>query len=462
MVPADPQFARSEVLRIFNHAEVYLLLGAGITTVGVLAGTFCLLRRRFDRLLLWFALFAILYGVRLVMDYQPLWGLQLRPWFLQRIVVALQFLVPIPAFFFFRTLNLFGGREQILSMVVLRVAVSFSFAAFFLVNRDTVRTVSNVFVIAALCTVIVLLLRVHAGSPNLLLMRRGLLLFIACSVFDNVTRLFGHSYNIEPFGFVLLLASLGVVAGRRAFASEQQLNVLQKELEIAQQIQISILPASFPDVKSFRVASRYLPMTAVAGDFYDFLLANDSEAGILVADVSGHGVPAALIASMVKLAAASQRANADCPSDLLRGINETLLGNTQHQFVTAGYVYLNASSREFRYSAAGHPPMLLLRNGEVTEIIENGIPLALFSLASYATLAGTIIPGDRLLLYTDGLLEAANDHQEEFGPDRLHALVRESSGRSHAEAADYIVSAIQDWSAAQGDDLTIIICDYTG
>jgi sigma-B regulation protein RsbU (phosphoserine phosphatase) len=202
-------------------------------------------------------------------------------------------------------------------------------------------------------------------------------------------------------------------------------------------------------------------MTDVAGDFYDFLLASEYEVGILIADVSGHGIPAALIASMVKVAASSQRSNADRPSDLLLGINETLFGNTQRQFVTAGYVYLNSTSREFRYSSAGHPPMLLLRDGEVTEILENGIPLALFELATYTTLAGPIQGGDRLVLYTDGLLEAANSQQEEFGPERLYALIRESGHRSHTEAADHIVSAIRRWSPEQGDDLTVIVCDYT-
>ena len=99
MVLLDPQFARSYVLRVFNHAQVYLFLGAAITTIGLLSAFFSLLQRRFDPLLLWLALFAVLYGVRLGLRYQLLWELQPRPEALQRIVVALLFLVPIPAFF---------------------------------------------------------------------------------------------------------------------------------------------------------------------------------------------------------------------------------------------------------------------------------------------------------------------------------------------------------------------------
>src|SRR6202044_3540981 len=115
-----------------------------------------------------------------------------------------------------------------------------------------------------------------------------------------------------------------------------------------------------------------------AGDFYDFIVADEKQVGLLIADVSGHGVPAALIASMVKLAATAQRSNAGDPSGLLSGMNAALCGNTQNQFVTAAYVHLDAESRELRYSAAGHPPMLLLRGGEVQEVLQNGLILAAF------------------------------------------------------------------------------------
>jgi len=202
-------------------------------------------------------------------------------------------------------------------------------------------------------------------------------------------------------------------------------------------------------------------MNSVAGDFYDFLVADDQEAGLFIADVSGHGIPAALIASMVKLAANTRRAEAGDPSSLLLRINAILYGNTQSQFVTAAYVYLNASREELRYSAAAHPPMLLLRDGEVIEIVENGLMLASFDFATYATVTQPIRPGDRFVLYTDGMLEAMNGQEEEFGRDRLHALVRESRGLNLAEAADHIISSVQRWAPSQGDDLTLLLCDYT-
>ncbi len=460
MAVIEPQFARSEVLRIFFHAQIYLFLGSAITTTGVVAAAFAILRR-FDRLLSWFSLFAILYGVRLCMNYQILWALGMHPSGLRRVLIAIGFAVPIPAFFFFRRLNVLGGLGRWVTNIAWPIVLCLAIFTLAFGPRPWFRTVNNSVIIVSLTVFAFELLRVGRGSPDLALIRRGLFIFIVCALFDNVSGIFGHYYNIEPFSFIILLATLGIVAGRRALANEQQLTVIQKELEIARRIQLSILPSSFPASKSFRVAARYLPMNSVAGDFYDFLVADDQEAGLFIADVSGHGIPAALIASMVKLAANTRRAEAGDPSSLLLGINTILYGNTQSQFVTAAYVYLNASREELRYSAAAHPPLLLLRDGEIIEITENGLMLASFDFATYATVTQPIKPGDRFVLYTDGMLEAMNGQEEEFGRDRLHALVRESRGLNLAEAADHIISSVQRWAPSQGDDLTLLLCDYT-
>jgi sigma-B regulation protein RsbU (phosphoserine phosphatase) len=376
-------------------------------------------------------------------------------------VIAIGFLIPIPGFFFFGSLNLLGRVARVLATVSWPVLSFLALATLFLGPSDIFRVINNVFVIAAFVVVVFALVRIGKSSPDITLIRRGLFVFIACVIYDNVTMFVGRYDNIEPFSFVILLACLGIVAGRRALANEQQLLVIQKELEIARQIQLSILPSSFPASKNFHITARYLPMSSVAGDFYDFFVTADHEAGLLIADVSGHGVPAALIASMVKYAATSQQANAERPAQVLHGMNRILYGNTQSQFVTAGYVYLNASTQELRYSAAAHPPMLLLRKGKVTSITENGLMLAAFDFATYTTITHAIESDDRLILYTDGLLEATNVHQEEFGPERLHTLVRETANLGGAEAADRIVSSIQQWSSTQNDDLTVLLCDFT-
>ena len=109
---------------------------------------------------------------------------------------------------------------------------------------------------------------------------------------------------------------------------------------------------------------------------------------------------------MVKLAANSQKEDAAQPEKLLAGMNATLCGNTQSQFVTAAYAHLDAHSGELRYAAAAHLPLLLLRDGKVASIEENGLMLALFSSATYTSTTQQLKAGDRLLLYTDGIVEA--------------------------------------------------------
>jgi phosphoserine phosphatase RsbU/P len=165
---------------------------------------------------------------------------------------------------------------------------------------------------------------------------------------------------------------------------------------------------------------------------------------------------------MVKLAATSQRTNAADPSSFLSGMNSALIGNTQNQFVTAAYVHLDSESQELRYSAAGHPPMLLLRRGSVREIEENGLMLAVCDFAKYSNAAYTLEQGDRLLLYTDGIVEATDASGKFFGQDSLSDLVRQTSGLSPSEVADRIIASVGQWSMSQDDDLTVLVCDYVG
>lgn len=107
------------------------------------------------------------------------------------------------------------------------------------------------------------------------------------------------------------------------------------------------------------ITARNVPMATIAGDFYDFLIIDENRVGILVADVSGHGVPAALIASMVKIAFVSQRPHASDPSRVLSGINQILCGKLEGDFVTAGYLYIDTEQDTAYYAGGGHPPLLV-------------------------------------------------------------------------------------------------------
>jgi sigma-B regulation protein RsbU (phosphoserine phosphatase) len=133
---------------------------------------------------------------------------------------------------------------------------------------------------------------------------------------------------LEPYGLFVLICCLGYAATRRVLANERMLVSLGEEMRAATQIQNSILPHSKPDMVSFNLAVRYAPMTAVAGDFYDFLVIRPGCLGIVVADVTGHGVPAALVASMVKVAVAAHTDVRAEPGKVIAGLNFTLCRQT--------------------------------------------------------------------------------------------------------------------------------------
>jgi len=462
MCALAPEVTADQILRMFQRDAPGFFVGDLIIAAGLVAAAFPVIRRKYDPLLSYLAVFAVFYGVRMWM----LTGLvqltlQGSPLF-HKLLSVYDYFILVPAFLFFRAAGFLHRGVTIMAYVlgtILGVLVVATLA--FGGPRAIYYQISNVLVLAGLVGMVASSMRTDSTNPDFVVIRRGLLIFAAFAFWQNIQSVLQLGFRtVEPIGFMVLLGCLGYVAARQTLRRDRLLGEIQKELEVAKRIQLSILPAAFPNSASFRVAARYVPMTAVAGDFYDFIVADEQQAGLLIADVSGHGVPAALIASMVKLAATAQRANATDPSALLTGLNSALYGNTQNQFVTAAYVHLDSASKTLQYSAAGHPPMLLLRNGKVQEIAENGLMLAAFDFASYTTAVHALEAGDRLLLYTDGLTEAANTKGDFFGQEALSTLLQQTAQLAPPAASDKIISAIQQWSATQDDDLTVLICDY--
>lgn len=335
---------------------------------------------------------------------------------------------PDPCVLYFKAAGFIRRQARIAGYVVGIVLGGIALATLAFGRQPILYQITNILIIAGLIFVVARSVRQQGDNQDLVVIRRGTLIFVAFVLWQNIQSALRLGLtNIEPIGFVALLAALGYVAARQTLQRDQQLSEIRNELEVAKRIQLSILPSGFPNSANFRVAARYVPMTSVAGDFYDFIVADATQAGLLIADVSGHGVPAALIASMVKVAATAQRANAGDPARLLAGMNAVLCGNTQDQFVTAAYVHLDSASGKLRYSAAGHPPMLLVRDGKVLEIVENGLILAAFDFAVYANAAYALEEGDRLLLYTDGIVEAANAEGDFFGQEALSAVLQQTA-----------------------------------
>ena len=236
----------------------------------------------------------------------------------------------------------------------------------------------------------------------------------------------------------------------------QQLLAIQKELETARLIQESILPQRVPQIEGLDIAARYVPMASVAGDFYDFIVVDNKHLGILVADVSGHGMPAALIASMLKIALAAESAHAEDPARVLLGLNQALCGKFQHHYVTAAYVFLDMEKRTLSYAGAGHPPLLMWSAASpgVRDVTENGLFLGMFDFATYSSINVPLAPGDRGLLYTDGISETNNPEGAEFGNERFRQFLETQKNGSANQLADGLLEELARWSArGEGKDL---------
>jgi serine phosphatase RsbU (regulator of sigma subunit) len=275
----------------------------------------------------------------------------------------------------------------------------------------------------------------------------------------------GVDYIHKPFSSAVVKARVHthlVLRGIREQLSHQ-LTAIRNELETARQIQLSILPGEMPKTHNLDLAARYLPMTAVAGDFYDFIVIDDKHLGVFVADVSGHGMPAALISSMLKIALAAQSASASNPAQVLTGLNQALCGKFQGHFVTAAYIFIDTEKDVIRYAGAGHPPLITKDNASarVNEILENGLFLGAFPHATYTSVEVPFKSGDWCLLYTDGIPETTNQSGEEFGIGELKLFLQNDKSDSSHTFVDRFLQALSNWAnqtfhSEAEDDITLL------
>lgn len=201
--------------------------------------------------------------------------------------------------------------------------------------------------------------------------------------------------------------------------------MILREMKLARTIQRDIIPATNPESDRYRVASLYLSMDEIGGDYYDFIdFLERDYLGIFISDVSGHGIPAALITSMIKILINTSGINKLSPGNMLAYINNGLVGNIGSNFVTAFYAILDADNNRLTYARGGHPFPLLVRGSEITEIKSSGIYMGTAKNQIFHEADVTLQPGDKVVFYTDGLLETANANGVMFQEKALPAVLK--------------------------------------
>jgi hypothetical protein len=202
----------------------------------------------------------------------------------------------------------------------------------------------------------------------------------------------------------------------------------------------------------------------IASVLYDFIRFGEGRLGLFIADVSGHGVPAALVSSMLKTALTIYGLTYGSPAELLKELNRVFCGRFEGAFITAACAVLDADSQRLTYSAAGHPPLLLWRASvsEIRQVQQNGLPLGIRESADYKDITLPFARGDRLAMFTDGVVETENVAGKEFGHERLGTILALPEFDAD-ECLRQIINSVQAWRGhknEQNDDLTLVIAEY--
>jgi serine phosphatase RsbU (regulator of sigma subunit) len=232
---------------------------------------------------------------------------------------------------------------------------------------------------------------------------------------------------------------------------------LQKELILARDIQSKLLPTELPAIAGFSFASLYIPLDEVGGDFYD-IFEMDDRVFFFLCDVSGHGVPACLIASMVKMAFQSEIQGEKSITKIMQGINKSLFTIIGNNFVTAMIAELNLNTRTIQYTTAGHPPFYHVTKDSILELSTQGKPLGVFADVEFQSKQISPNDGDLIFFYTDGIVESANAEQEFYGEERLENYLKRSK---HLEPQDIIEALKEELKGFLGgekfeDDITAL------
>ena len=455
---------------------VLVMAGSAILTVGLLSlwAHFASALSR-ERILLWFGLFAGSYGLTLILRniLIPELNNQIAPP-LMIIDRLIGIAATIPALLLYRE---FYGRDRRIHFqwLIWPYALALVSVLILLGMHERASTIPSPGITLVFQVPLVLMVDRLAGyRPPPIKGQRvifmGLAVFFLTFAYDRVSHLRTGDIRVtkEPFGFLILTICLGYVVSRRVAAKEAEWISMAGEMQAARKMQAAILPAAIPQVAQWSIAARYSPMTAVAGDFYGFPHVGEESMEIIVADVMGHGVPAALVASMVKVGVFAGYKNGSRPNDIISGLNTMLSEEAPGSYTTAVYVSLSRESGLGWYSAAGHPPPLLWRRNSQTldKLDSPGLLLGVRKEEVFTLSKFQFEKGDRLLLYSDGLTEAEDAAGLSFGVVKLPGLFASRQSYTAEAFADRLLKDVLAWAEkgsgpGQTDDITFVVVDLT-
>jgi sigma-B regulation protein RsbU (phosphoserine phosphatase) len=261
----------------------------------------------------------------------------------------------------------------------------------------------------------------------------------------------------------LALEGATIIENARVFRLTREQERMRHDLATARNIQQSLLPRQLPKGDYFELRALSFPCQTVGGDYYDVIKLPEDRFGLTVADVSGKGLPAAMMAASMQGAFGAVAAGDPGLPELFRRVNEFLCERTPPEmFATMFYGVVNRNG-DFTYVNAGHATPLVVRHeGKVDKLEESNFPLGFFPKVKYAANQVKLNPGDHVLVFSDGVTEAQDSAHEMFGEGRLEELLQGCSFTSTQVVCDRVVDAIRDFvgNAPQADDMTLLVLRY--
>ncbi len=275
----------------------------------------------------------------------------------------------------------------------------------------------------------------------------------------------GRQYSLDERTLLTRIATHAPSALRVASMVQAQEQLvrererLEQELRTAHYIQHTLLPKNMPNLPGWQIIPYYQPAREVGGDFYDVHQFDDGKLGLVIGDVSGKGVPAALVMAITSTMLRTAVRGMTSPGEVLARVNDLLNADSSpNMFVTCFYALLDPNSGRLRYANAGHEVPYRRSNDGVTELRATGMPLGMMPDRHYEEYEAMLLPGERLIFYTDGLVEAHNPQREMFDYARLSALIAGYSGSS--SIIEFLLNALARFTGGQWeqeDDITMMI-----
>ena len=447
------------------------MLGMLFLALGLGAGAASTLRaERRDRALLWFGIATAVYGLRLVVRSEAVQAVvPLSRASLQATEHTLTYIVLVPGALLAASAlpTAWPGVLGFLWRANLAAAAAAIGWDLWAGRSGAAMPLNQAMVvvnIVAALSLIALDARTRRPTRDAWIVIAGALVFAATALYETILGGVFDPIDLEPLAMLVVVGCLGYVVVKHLFQSERRMAAVGRELETARRIQQSILPKGVPAAAGLSVGAHYESMSEVAGDLYDFVITPSGQLGVLVADVSGHGVPAAIIASMVKMALAAQGGAVSDPGEVLTRMNRVLCGRFELAYVTAVFALIDPAAGTLTYASAGHPsPILIRKSATVESLDEREMVLGFMPDVTYtSTVVADFAAGDRVVFYTDGITEASRADGEFYGDRRFQDVVRAGLSEPADAFTASLVADVRRWVDVDiGDDVTVVVVDRT-